>query len=283
MVRVLVLRSAGTNCDEETAHAFSLAGGEVERLHAGALLRGERKLDEFHILTFPGGFSYGDDLGSGTILASKLRTRLAGDLKEFVASGRLVIGICNGFQVLVRLGLLPGWDGEKVVSLVENRSGKFEDRWIHLRVDTDICPFLRPVASQARGLGPGKRFRLPVAHKEGRFVAASTSVLDALKARRQIALTYVSGARGAQSEAFAPDYPQNPNGSWEGIAGITNPSGNVLGLMPHPERHLRALHDPTWTRRAVQEGLPADEERSGDGYAFFENAIGHVKKQLLES
>ena len=295
MVRVVVLRSAGTNCDEETAHAFSLAGGEVESLHVGTLLRGERTLDEFHILAFPGGFSYGDDLGSGTILASKLRTRLAGDLKEFVASGRLVIGICNGFQVLVRLGLLPGWDGEKVVSLVENRSGKFEDRWIELRVETRNCPFLRPPdpaggglepagpqGAQARKLGPGRTLRLPVAHKEGRFVVASEKVLEELKARGQIALRYVGGLSGSRAE-MASTYPQNPNGSVDAIAGITNASGNVLGLMPHPERHLRALHDPVWTRRASREGLPAEEERSGDGYAFFENAVRHVKYYLKNS
>src|SRR5262249_26373383 len=148
---------------------------------------------EFHILVFPGGFSYGDDLGAGTILASKLRTRFFGELKEFVASGRLVLGICNGFQTLVRLGLLPGWEGEKVVSLVENSSGKFEDRWIRLRVDTDTCPFLRSHlhstngarGAPSRGPGPGRSLRLPVAHKEGRFVVASPDVLKELRSRRQ--------------------------------------------------------------------------------------------------
>ena len=269
--RVLVLRSAGTNCDEETAHAFQIAGGEVERLHLGTLLRRERRLDEFQIIAFPGGFSYGDDLGAGTVLASKLHTRLADDLEAFVASGRLVIGICNGFQVLVRLGLLPHWEGEKAVSLVENASGKFEDRWVSLRVDTDTCPFLRPPSD---GGGLGRVIRLPVAHKEGRFLVRDPGVIERLKAGRQIALTYV--ARDAPGVP-ASSYPENPNGSVLGIAGITNPAGNVLGLMPHPERHLRALHEPTWTREASRAGgLPDDEERCGDGYSFFRSAVRHA-------
>jgi phosphoribosylformylglycinamidine synthase len=265
MTRVLVLRSPGTNCDEETARAFALAGAEAERVHAGALIRRERRLEEFGILAFPGGFSYGDDLGAGTVLANRLRARLADDLRAFVASGRLVIGICNGFQVLVRLGLLPGWEGEKAVSLIENASGKFEDRWVRLRVVTDGSPFLG---------GKGSVLRLPVAHREGRFVARDPEVLERLEAGGQVALRYAP----AEGEA-APPYPENPNGSLAAIAGITNPRGNVLGLMPHPERHVRALHDPLWTRRAAGEGgIPEPEERSGDGFPLFERAVRHARQ-----
>jgi phosphoribosylformylglycinamidine synthase I len=271
--RVLVLRSPGTNCDEETAHAFELAGARAERLHVGALLRRERRLEEFHILALPGGFSFGDDLGAGTVLANRLRTYLEEDLAEFVDSGRLVIGICNGFQVLVRLGLLPGWKGEKAVSLVENASGKFEDRWVRLRVDSEVCPFLlRRHGVPERG-GKGFTFRIPVAHREGRFLVRDPEVLARLVAGRQVALTYVEG-EGATGPAEA--YPQNPNGSVEGIAGITNPAGNVLGLMPHPERHVRLFQDPLWTRRASREDLPPDEERAGAGFFFFENAVKHA-------
>ncbi|MBI4605297.1 MAG: phosphoribosylformylglycinamidine synthase I, partial [Planctomycetes bacterium] len=236
-VRTLVLRSAGTNCDEETAHAFELAGSDVERVHVGAFLRRERKLDEFDILAFPGGFSYGDDLGAGTVLANRLRSRLAGELEELVASGRLVIGICNGFQVLVRLGLLPGWEGEKAASLVENASGKFEDRWVTLRVDSEACPFLRGPPEGSGRLGKGRLIRLPVAHKEGRFLLRDAAALERLRAQGQVALTYVDPAtEGAGAQGRPAGYPRNPNGSVEGVAGIASPGGNVLGLMPHPER-----------------------------------------------
>lgn len=272
MIRALVLRSAGTNCDEETGEALRLAGAGVEFLHVGVLLRRERLLREFDLLALPGGFSYGDDLGAGTVLASRLKTTLAADLEEFVGSGRLVIGICNGFQVLVRLGLLPGWGGEKAVSLIENVSGKFEDRWVHLRVEADRCPFL---------VQAGAVIRLPVAHREGRFVVRDAAVLERLKAGGQIALRYVAGPDVAGPEGSGPGgagpaagYPANPNGSVEGIAGITNPQGNVLGLMPHPERHIHGVQEPGWTRRSDRVGFAP--ERPGDGFAFFAGAIRHL-------
>lgn len=276
--RVLVLRTAGINCDEETALAFRLAGGQVETLHVGLFLRRERRLDEFHILAVPGGFSYGDDLGAGTVLANQLRSHLASELDAFVASGRLVIGICNGFQVLVRLGLLPGWGGEKAISLVENTSGKFEDRWVHLRVETDRCPFLRRDARRASG---PVILRLPVAHKEGRFLVRGPEALERLREGDQIALRYVDPEAGC--EGGARSYPQNPNGSVEAIAGIINPQGNVFGLMPHPERHRRRLHDPLWTRRRAEiaRGSIDDEERGGDGFCFFENAVAYTRAQWL--
>jgi len=259
--RVLVLRSPGTNCDLETAHAFLLAGAEVERLHVQALIDGARRLDEFGALVIPGGFSYGDDLGAGTVLANRLRTRLRDDLAAFVERGRLVLGICNGFQVLVRLGILPGIDssGEKLASLVENESGRFEDRWIRLRVETGSCPFLER----------GAVLELPIAHREGRFLARDAAALSRLETDGQVAFRYLQ----PESDAPARGYPANPNGSEAAIAGIINPAGNVLGLMPHPERHLRALHHPAWTRRAV----PADEERSGDGYRVFEGAVNYLR------
>jgi len=279
--RVLVLRAAGTNCDEETAFAFQSAGAQVERVHVGALLRGERQLDEFSILVIPGGFSYGDDLGAGTVLANQLEARLGAALQEFVASGRLVLGICNGFQVLVRLGLLPGWDDEeKALSLVVNDSGKFEDRWVHLRIDAPHCPFL----SASDDAACPDVIRLPVAHKEGRFVVRDAGVVERLRAGGQIAVTYVQPADGPTvrgATASGPEsYPANPNGSLEGIAGITNPRGNVLGLMPHPERFLRLLHDPQWTRRRALHGLGDDEATAGDGFRFFDSAVRHVGSVL---
>jgi phosphoribosylformylglycinamidine synthase len=268
VTRVLVLRSPGTNCDQETARAFELAGAEAERVHVGEFLRRERRLDEFHILAFPGGFSYGDDLGAGTVLANRMRARLADDLRAFVAGGRLAIGICNGFQILVRLGLLPGWEGEKAASLIENASGKFEDRWVSLRVETPRSPFLG-----ARGPG---LIRLPVAHREGRFVLRDREALERLRSGGQVALRYAD--LGAGEPRPAERYPLNPNGSTDAIAGISNPAGNVLGLMPHPERHVRALQDPQWTRRAAAEGLPAGEEQAGDGFRFFASAVEHARR-----
>lgn len=272
--RVLVLRAAGTNCDEETAFAFRCAGATVERLHVGTLLRGERNLNEFSILVIPGGFSYGDDLGAGTVLANQIACHLRESVEHFVASGRLVLGICNGFQVLVRLGLVPGWEHDaKSVSLVVNASGRFEDRWVDLRIDSAVCPFL--VAPDAPPeSGSPELIRLPVAHAEGRFVVRDPDVLARLREQGQVALTYVSpGAR----EGHATAYPANPNGSIEGIAGITNRQGNVLGLMPHPERFLRFLHDPAWTRRARAGGIPEGERKAGDGFRFFERALRYCQ------
>ncbi len=270
MTRVLVLRAAGTNCDVETAYAFRLAGATTEILHAGALLRGERGLSEFDALAIAGGFSYGDDLGAGVVLANQLRTRLRDDLAEFVAAGKLVIGICNGFQVLVRLGLLPGWDDEeRSVSLVVNASGKYEDRWVRLRTEGEGCPFLSSAELPAPPV-----LRLPVAHKEGRFAVRDAAVLERLRAGGQIALVYCD-----ESGEPTDLYPANPNGSASAIAGITNPAGNVFGLMPHPERFLRFLNDPQWTRRAfARGGVPDDEARAGDGYPLFARAVAHCAK-----
>jgi phosphoribosylformylglycinamidine synthase subunit PurQ / glutaminase len=253
--RVLVLRTAGINCDEETAYAFRLAGAAPERVHVRAFLDGARRLDEFGALAIPGGFSYGDDLGAGTVLGNQLRTKLADAVADFVSRGKPVIGICNGFQVLVRLGILPGIGTGKTVALIENESGRFEDRWVRMRVETGKCPFLEK----------GAIVEMPIAHKEGRFVVKDEGVLRGLEEGGQVAFRYLEPAGDARAAGF----PANPNGSVAAIAGVINPSGNVLGLMPHPERHVRGLHHPAWTQRASERGLPDDEERAGDGYPIF--------------
>jgi phosphoribosylformylglycinamidine synthase I len=250
-VRVLVLRVAGSNCDHETAFAFERAGASASLVHIGELIRGERSLDEFCVLAIPGGFTYGDDLGAGKILANEMRFRLGWDLHKFVENGRLVLGICNGFQALVKAGLLPSpQDGRQLMSLTYNDSGRFECRWVHLKVNADSpCVFTRGI----EGL------HLPVAHGEGKVVVAS----GVLSSARQV-LHYVDalGNRGG--------YPHNPNGSIDDIAGVCDDSGRVFGLMPHPERSIRNSHRPGWTAREAEE--------SGDGLRLFVNAVEWARR-----
>ena len=257
-VRVVVLRTAGTNCDYETAYAFEKSGATAERVHINRLIDKPGRLDRTHILALPGGFSYGDDIASGKLLANEIRFRLEDEMKRFVGDGKLIIGICNGFQVLAKSGLLPGLRRGKVeTTLTFNDSGRFEDRWVHLKAETDRCAFVRL----------GEDTYLPVAHGEGKFVAEKT-VLTELKENGLVVFRYAdpAGACGA-------GYPWNPNGSVEDIAGICDPTGRIFGLMPHPERHVEAIHHPRWTR----EGLKAE----GDGARIFRNAVAFVRKNLL--
>ena len=258
-VRVLVLRTAGTNCDAETQFAWEQAGARAERIHLNRLIENPKALGNYKILTIPGGFSYGDDIAAGKIFANQLVHHLADAVQEFVASDRLVLGICNGFQVLVRCGLLPGSkEGRPVLvptaTLTSNDSGLFEDRWIRLRADTDRCAFL----------AKGKVLELPVAHGEGKFVPGEGMSVAALEKAGQVALRYVGpdGRTGA-------GYPWNPNGSVGDVAGLCDPTGRILGLMPHPERHVLPWHHPQWTRRP-----PAE---SGDGLAMFKRGVAYFK------
>jgi phosphoribosylformylglycinamidine synthase len=252
-VKTLIVRTAGTNCDRETVHAFTRAGSDVELLHLNMLVADPTGLDACGILVFPGGFTYGDDLGAGTIFASRLRTALMEPLGAFVARGGLVLGICNGFQILVKTGLLPAAGGPGSIgeaTLTFNDSDRFEDRWVRLEAVSDLSPFIRQ----------GDRIDCPVAHGEGKFVACDAATLAALEEAGQVVFRYVS--RDGQA---GPDYPDNPNGSPNGIAGVCDPTGRVLGLMPHPERHLEPEQHPSWTRS----GLAAE----GDGLKLFRNAV----------
>jgi len=253
LVKVLVLRAAGSNCDEETGFAFQSAGASAELVHINRLLRGQVDLGDYQILAIPGGFTYGDDISAGRILANELKYKLRETLLGFYRAGKLIIGICNGFQVLSKAGLLPEITlADSQVTLASNDSGKFEDRWIHLRVNDSPSVF-------ARGLK--KQITLPVAHAEGKFVPRDSGVLERLGSNRQIVFQYVTPA------GEKPSYPDNPNGSVDDIAGICDPSGRVLGLMPHPERHIDPTHHPQWTRLGL-----ADE---GDGLALFRNAVDY--------
>lgn len=221
----MVLRAAGINCDEETAFAWQRAGATVERLHVNRLVEHARTLSDCDIVTIPGGFSYGDDIASGKILANQLNHHVGEAIRDFVERGGRVLGICNGFQVLVRMGLLPGDDCGVPCTLTLNDSGRYEDRWITVRSETSHCAFL----------DPGARFHFPVAHGEGKFLPhGGEASLDRLESANRIALKYVHPDGGR------PSFPENPNGSIGNVAGLTDATGRILGLMPHPERDLFA-------------------------------------------
>jgi phosphoribosylformylglycinamidine synthase len=252
--RAIVLRAPGTNCDEETASAWERAGADVETWHVGRLLESPQALDDFQLLTIPGGFSYGDDLGAGRIFATRLGTVLGEALSRFRDRGGLVLGICNGFQVLVRAGILPGGPGSTTATLTFNDSGHFESRWVRLLPTPGRTPFLTD----------SDPIELPVAHGEGKFVLGDPSALGALIESGQVALRYVD-----EQNRPTQDYPANPNGSPGAVAGVCDPTGRVFGLMPHPERHVDPHHHPRWTRRG-----PAAE---GDGLRLFRNAVAAVR------
>ncbi|QDT61681.1 Phosphoribosylformylglycinamidine synthase [Stieleria bergensis] len=262
--RVLVLRAPGTNCDEETAHAFVQAGAEAERVHVNRLIDNPLLKDRYQILCLPGGFSYGDDIAAGRILAARLRNHLGDLVNSFVHGNgdRLVLGICNGMQVLMRLGVLTesvsaAGDSEPA-TLTWNNHGRFEDRWVHLGVDTENnanCVFLNGIS----------HMYLPMAHAEGKFVAKDQPVLDELKQSGRLCLRYVADQQSTISDDIQ-DFPINPNGADANVAGVCDPSGRVFGLMPHPERHIDATQHPYWTRRKEQ-------PEAGDGLAMFQNAV----------
>jgi phosphoribosylformylglycinamidine synthase len=254
--RVLVLRAPGANCDVETAFAFERAGGLADRVHVNRVLESPRLLDQYQLLCVPGGFSYGDDLGAGRILAVQIQTHLRDSLRDFVARGKLVLGICNGFQVLLKSGLLlPPGEAGPAATLAWNTSGKFQDRWVRLRCEQSPCVFFRGIES----------LYLPVAHAEGQFVARDQRTLERLAAASQLPLRYAPLDAACHPSAQLP-FPDNPNGSQADVAGVCDATGRVCGLMPHPERHIDPTQHPHWTRL---KDLPAE----GDGLAVFRNAV----------
>jgi len=262
--KVIVLRTAGTNCDEETAFAFKSFGADVDRIHINKLFKGEVKLSDYHIMAIPGGFTYGDDIESGRILANELKIHLGEEISRFVKDGKLIIGICNGFQVLVKAGFLPGFENnesgapKQTATLVSNDSGKFEDRWTYLKVD----------GKSVWTKGLDKIVYFPVAHAEGKFIPQDDETLKKLKSNRQIAFRYCA------SNGENPQYPDNPNGSVDNIAGITDETGRILGLMPHPERHFLFTNHPFWTRLERKNDF-------GDGANIFENGVNFIRENLI--
>lgn len=269
-IRILVLRAPGTNCDQETGYAFERHGAQIEHMHVNALLANPKALTRVHGLALPGGFSYGDDLGAGTVLGTALRTKLLDPIRRMVDRGGIVLGICNGFQILVKTGLLPGFPAaaepgllpgfevestpERAVALASNIQNRYEDRWVTLEATTDRSVFLRR----------GDVIHCPVAHAEGRLVC-DQDVVERMADADQIALRYV--APGGESPV---PFPFNPNGSIADIAGITDPTGRILGLMPHPERNQFSWQDPRFHRGTAP--------RTPEGLLPFKNAMRHLKQ-----
>jgi phosphoribosylformylglycinamidine synthase len=260
--KICILRTAGTNCDKETSFAFSLAGGDPESVHINQFIDGTCLLDKYSILAFSGGFSYGDDVAAGKILANELKFKLMSSVERFIKQGKLIIGICNGFQILVKSGLLPGNDSfSQEASLIINDSGKFEARWVYLKchksqVAGHRCVWTKDIPEV---------ISLPVAHGEGKFVVQNDSVMERLRKNGQIVFHYCS----AQGEPGG--YPDNPNGSQDNIAGISDATGRILGLMPHPERHIDFLQHPRHRHGPAREG---------DGFFIFKNGVDYARKHL---
>lgn len=248
-VKTLILRAPGTNCDWETAFAFEQAGSQVELVHINELIRRRQILEQYQIMVVPGGFTYGDDISGGKILANELRLNLGDEMRGFIANGKLILGICNGLQVLVKAGVLCGLKGDQSypLTLFENDSGRFECRWVHLRANSNSPNVF------TRGID---RMYLPIAHGEGKIVTESGI---------SNACVYYTD-EGGNSDV---SYPDNPNGSTDSIAGIGDSTGRVFALMPHPERFIRWSQHPRWTRETPQE--------AGDGLHIFTNAVNWVK------
>ncbi|MFA7464945.1 MAG: phosphoribosylformylglycinamidine synthase subunit PurQ [Syntrophales bacterium] len=269
-VKSIVLTGNGTNCEREMAHACRMAGSDVvDIVYMSDLLYGEKRLDDYHFLNLPGGFLDGDDLGSAKANANRIlhagvregKEKLYDQFLRFIRAGKLVLGICNGFQLMVKLGLLPAFGGSygrQTATLSFNDSGRFEDRWVHLKMnESSPCIF-------TRGL---KGMYLPVRHGEGKFMAGDAAVLKRLQRKGQVAVRYSRPDYSGPAES----YPENPNGSEDGIAGICNEDGRLFGMMPHPEAYLHRTNHPRWTR----EDLPEE----GMGAVIFRNAVEFIRSK----
>lgn len=270
--RVCVLRAPGTNCDLETAHAFNMVGGSAERVHLFRLLENPALLAQYQVLCVPGGFSYGDDLGAGVIFSRQLRGQLNEAMRDFLMKDKLVLGICNGFQTILKAGLIMrrgiensgdrNWEDQ--LTLTWNQNGRYTDRWVRLKVTSSKNIFLRDL----------DEIDLPMAHAEGRIALKVPELLQTLRDQQQISLCYwspqasvlASKSGDATNIGLLPE-PENPNGSIANIAGLSDTTGRVLGLMPHPERFMFATQHPQWTRLEMR--------GEGDGVRIFRNAVSY--------
>ena len=257
--RVVALRASGTNCHRETVHAFNLAGARAEHMHINHLLKERDPLAQYQVVALCGGFTYGDDIAAGKILAVELDRLLGEHLQRFVERGGLIIGICNGFQVLIKTGLLPYAEfrpaAQREFTLAHNVSHRFEARWIKLEAPQNTnCLFVEP----------GEILEMPVAHGEGRLVGVTPEAVQGLKDKGLVTYRYI-----AQDNGRNPVYPDDPNGSVDYIAGISDPTGRIFGLMPHTERHIYARQHPNWTRQ--------QRDAEGDGLRIFQRAVKALK------
>lgn len=272
-VKAIVIAGNGTNCEREVAFACSQAGAEVaDIVHVAELLSGAVRLDDYHFLNLAGGFLDGDDLGSAKAGANRLRhapvaetgEHLSTQIRRFIDDGKLVMGVCNGFQLLVKMGLLPALNGQygtQSSTLTFNDGGRFEDRWAYLKIDPQSpCIYTRGLTG----------IYLPVRHGEGKFVVDSDETLAAIEQKHLAAVKY------CDSDYVAPtmDYPHNPNGSQGAIAGVCDETGRLFGLMPHPEAYIHRTHHPRWTR---EEEIPEE----GMGLWLYQNAIRFIREELL--
>jgi phosphoribosylformylglycinamidine synthase len=265
-VKGLVITGFGLNCEAETYYVLERAGAEVEQVHLNDLIAGKRKLNEYHLVAFIGGFAFGDHISAGQVFANRFKCHLMDELRAFIAEGKLVIGICNGFQTLAKMGLLPGFNGDyetQSVTLGANDSGTFRDAWIRLKADPGTkCVFTRGI----------DEIELPIRHGEGKFMVKDESVLDRLRSQGQIVFRYIDPGTGSPTMV----YPHNPNGSVDAVAGICDPSGRVFGLMPHPEAFHSPYNHPHWLRQKLDGRLPSE----GAGMKIFKNAVEYLKESL---
>lgn len=270
-VKVLVITGFGINCEEEIKAAFDLAGAEAEIVHLNDVFSGKVKLKDYDVLSFPGGFSYGDDLGSGKVLANKMKYRRMKDgklfvdeLKGFISQGNFIIGICNGFQFLVKMGLLPDIAGEfnQEVTLTNNDSFKYEDRWVNCKVNPKSnSPYLKGIDV----------ISLPVRHGEGKLIIKNEAIKDSVIKCNLNCLSYCD-----DKGEITDEYPLNPNGAELNCAGLTDKTGQVFGMMPHPEAYLSFYNHPDWARKHIVDPKHSDE---GEGLKIFQNIVNHIKEK----
>jgi len=255
--KTLILYGYGINCDNETQYGFELAGADTEKVHINELINKEKKLEDYQILALPGGFSFGDDISAGRVLANKFKYNLQKELDDFINKGKLIIGICNGFQAMVKLGVLPNLEGrskKEDVTLTFNDSGRFEDRWVYLKINQKSrCIWTKGI----------KNLYLPIRHGEGKFISKNKEIREKLRKSGQVVLQYSSEIGNPTS-----DYPFNPNGSEDNIAGICDTTGRIFGMMPHPEGFLFPQSHPRWTREKI---------KKGEGIKIFKNAVEFSK------
>ncbi len=263
-IPVLIITGYGLNCEAESKHAWELAGAQPQLVHFNDLLAQPARLQEFAALMFVGGFAYGDHMTSGHVFAFRARHRLSGELETFINQGKLIMGACNGFQIMVKLGLLPGLDRDyftQKLSLIQNDCGTFQDRWVRLHFESaSPCVFTHGLSYMP----------LPVRHGEGKLFTLDKNLLKQLETLGCVPCRYADPVSGLPTQEF----PHNPNGSLNAIAGLCDPSGRIFGLMPHPEGYLYPENHPQWELQKIDGTLP----EHGLGLALFRNAVNHLRK-----